>query len=169
MFRILCVSIIVFHTGWRRNEQVRRPRALFRARVPPCPVFFFALFFGFHRLYFCRRTCGGRRVGRRSRERSLTSATLSHLFSFLCNDHHRSHARVRECQTRSGVELKGEKTPWQDNDTSFFVLLTYLLCYTSALTKPALRGNALYNIYRVYSDGGRRDEENEGELREKRK
>lgn len=67
------------------------------------------------------------------------------------------------------MELKGEKTPWQDNDTSFFVLLTYLLCYTSALTKPALRGNALYNIYRVYSDGGRRDEENEGELREKRK
>lgn len=51
MFRILCVSIIVFHTGGRRNEQVRRPRALFRARVPPCPVFF-SLFFGFHRLYF---------------------------------------------------------------------------------------------------------------------
>lgn len=44
MFRILCVSIIVFHTGGRRNEQVRRPRALFRARVPPCPVFFLLYF-----------------------------------------------------------------------------------------------------------------------------
>lgn len=149
--RVCICGISLSHgRGKKTNKSVVRARARARTRFPPAPFHHFSV--SLHRLLFCTdERARTRRVG--GAEKKTTESLSSEVPppSPTITDRTLESARARreaKWNLRTRRKRRGKTTI-----LLFFFYLRIYYVTTSALTRPALRGNALYNIYREYSRG----------------